>query len=185
LDNQTKYWKDFLNGDNDALAKLYVDLFEPLVLKAVYYTKKPDVARDIVSSLFVSLLELDNEERLSLWNKIESHQALLLAIVRNKCLDFLKITQNRERINNELFVKTSSDDVEKIDMIAHLTACIQELKPDEKQLVELHLQGFSNDEISLKLNLNEKTVRNKLSLTRKSIWKLWHQMILLIAYVWR
>jgi DNA-directed RNA polymerase specialized sigma24 family protein len=70
-------------------------------------------------------------------------------------------------------------------MIAHLTACIQELKPDEKQLVELHLQGFSNDEISLKLNLNEKTVRNKLSLTRKSIWKLWHQMILLIAYVWR
>lgn len=184
MDKQTKYWKDFLNGDNDALAKLYVDLFEPLVLKAIYYTKKTDVARDIVSSLFVSLLELDKEERQSRWNKIESHQALLLAIVRNKCLDFLKITQNRERINNELFVETSSE-VEKIDMIAHLTACIQELKPDEKQLVELHLQGFSNDEISLKLNLSEKTVRNKLSLTRKSIWKLWHQMILLIAFVWR
>ncbi len=184
MDKQTKYWKDFLNGDNDALAKLYVDLFEPLVLKAIYYTKKPEVARDIVSSLFVSLLELEEEERLSRWNKIESHQALLLAIVRNKCLDFLKITQNRERINNELFVETNSE-VEKIDMIAHLTTCIQELKPDEKQLVELHLQGFSNDEISLKLNLSKKTVRNKLSLTRKSIWKLWHQMILLIAFVWR
>lgn len=184
MSNQTKYWQNYLNGDNDALAKLYVDLFEPLVLKAVYYTKKPEIARDIVSSLFVSLLELDKEERLSRWNKIESHQALLLAIVRNKCLDFLKITQNRERINNELFVETNSD-VEKIDMIAHLTTCIQELKPDEKQLVELHLQGFSNDEISLKLNLSEKTVRNKLSLTRKSIWKLWHQMILLIAFLWR
>jgi RNA polymerase sigma factor (sigma-70 family) len=184
LDKQTKYWKDFLNGDNDVLAKLYVDLFEPLVLKAIYYTKKPDVARDIVSSLFVSLLELDKEERQLRWNKIESHQALLLAIVRNKCLDFLKITQNRERINNELFVETNSE-VEKIDMIAHLTTCIQELKPDEKQLVELHLQGFSNDEISLKLNLSKKTVRNKLSLTRKSIWKLWHQMILIIAFVWR
>ena len=184
MSNQTKYWQNYLNGDNDALAKLYVNLFEPLVLKAIYYTKKPDVARDIVSSLFVSLLELDKEERLSRWDKIESHQALLLAIVRNKCLDFLKITQNRERINNELFVETNCD-VEKIDMIAHLTTCIQELKPDEKQLVELHLQGYSNDEISLKLNLSEKTVRNKLSLTRKSIWKLWHQMILLIAFVWR
>ena len=173
-----------MNGDNDALAKLYVDLFEPLVLKAIYYTKNPEIARDIVSSLFVSLLELDKVERQSRWNKIESHQALLLAIVRNKCLDFLKIAQNRERINNELFVETNSD-VEKIDMIAHLTTCIQELKPDEKQLVELHLQGYSNDEISLKLNLSEKTVRNKLSLTRKSIWKLWHQMILLIAFVWR
>lgn len=184
MDNQTKYWKDFLNGDNHALAKLYVDLFEPLVLKAIYYTKNPEVARDIVSSLFVYLLELNKEERLFRWNKIENHQALLVAIVRNKCLDFLKITQNRERINNELFVKTSSD-LEKIDMIAHLTACIQELKPDEKQLVALHLQGFSNEEISLKLNLSEKTVRNKLSLTRKSIWKLWHQMILLIAFVWK
>ena len=173
-----------MNGDNDALAKLYVDLFEPLVLKAIYYTKNPEIARDIVSSLFVSLLELDKVERQSRWNKIESHQALLLVIVRNKCLDFLKITQNRERINNELFVETNSE-VEKIDMIAHLTTCIQELKPDEKQLVELHLQGFSNDEISLKLNLSKKTVRNKLSLTRKSIWKLWHQMILLIAFVWR
>lgn len=184
MSNQTKYWQNYLNGDNDALAKLYVNLFEPLVLKAIYYTKKPEIARDIVSSLFVSLLELDKEERLSRWDKIESHQALLLAIVRNKCLDFLKITQNRERINNELFVETNCD-VEKIDMIAHLTTCIQELKPDEKQLVELHLQGYSNDEISLKLNLSEKTVRNKLSLTRKSIWKLWHQMILLIAFVWR
>ena len=184
MSNQTKYWQNYLNGDNDALAKLYVNLFEPLVLKAIYYTKKPEIARDIVSSLFVSLLELDKEERLSRWDKIESHQALLLAIVRNKCLDFLKITQNRERINNELFVATNCD-VEKIDMIAHLTTCIQELKPDEKQLVELHLQGYSNDEISLKLNLSEKTVRNKLSLTRKSIWKLWHQMILLIAFVWR
>ena len=173
-----------MNGDNEALAKLYVVLFERLVLNAIYYTKNPEIARDIVSSLFVSLIELDKEERQSRWNKIKNHHALILAIVRNKCLDHLKIRQNRERINHELFVETSSD-VEKIDMIAHLTACIQELKPDEKQLLELHLQGFSNDEISLKLNLSEKTVRNKLSLTRKSIWKLWHQMILLIALVWR
>ena len=184
MDNQTKYWQNYLNGDNDALAKLYVDLFETLVLKAIYYTKNPEVARDIVSSLFVSLIELPHEERWKRWECIENHQALLIAIVRNKCLDYLKITQNRERINNDLFVETSSE-VEKIDMIAHLTACIQELKQNEKQLVELNLQGFSNDEISLKLNLSKKTVRNKLSLTRKSIWKLWHQMILLIAFVWR
>ncbi len=183
MNDTTQYWQSYLKGDNDALAKLYVELFEPLVLKAIFYTKKPEIARDIVSSLFVSLLELDKEVRQSSWNKIENHQALLLAIVRNKCLDFLKITQNRERINNEILVETSSN-VEKIDMIAHLTTCIQELKPDEKQLMELHLKGYSNHEISLKLNLSEKTVRNKLSLTRKSIWKLWHQMILLIAFVW-
>lgn len=183
MNDQTIYWQNYLNGNNDALAELYVELFEPLVLKAVYYTQNAEIARDIVSSLFVSLLELDREARQTRWNNIEKHQALLLAIVRNKCLDYLKITQNRERINNELFVEVSAD-VEKINMITHLVACIQELKFDEKQLLELHLQGYTNNEISTKLNVSEKTVRNKLSLTRKSVRKLWHQMVLIITIAW-
>ena len=61
MNDTTQYWQSYLKGDNDALAKLYVELFEPLVLKAIFYTKKPEIARDIVSSLFVSLLELDKE----------------------------------------------------------------------------------------------------------------------------
>lgn len=183
MDNQTKYWKDFLNGDNDALAKLYLDLFEPLVLKAIYYTKNPEVARDIVSSLFVSLIELPYEERCKRWERIENHQALLIAIVRNKCLDHLKIFQNRARINSELFSAVSTD-TETTAMISHLMVCIEELKDDEKELVEMHLQGFNNTEISEKLNLSEKTVRNKLSLTRKSLSKLWHQLVVIIALLW-
>ena len=137
-----------------------------------------------VTRLFVSFIELPHEERWKRWERIENHKALLIAIVRNKCLDHLKISQNRARINSELFPETTTE-TETTAMIAHLTACIQELKNDEKELVEMHLQGFNNTEISEKLNLSEKTVRNKLSLTRKSLWKLWHQMILLIALVWR
>ena len=181
MDKQTKYWKDFLNGDNDALAKLYVELFEPLVLKAIYYTKNPEFARDIVSSLFVSLIELPYEERCKRWECIENHQALLIAIVRNKCLDHLKISQNRARINSELFSAVSTDTTA---MISHLMVCIEELKDDEKELIEMHLQGFNNTEISEKLNLSEKTVRNKLSLTRKSLSKLWHQLVVIIALLW-
>ena len=183
MDKQTKYWKDFLNGDINALAKLYVDLFEPLVLKAVYYTKNPEVARDIVSSLFVTLIELPYQERSKRWECIENHQALLIAIVRNKCLDHLKISQNRARINSELFSGTTTE-TETAAMIAHLTICIEELKNDDKELVEMHLQGFNNTEISEKLNLSEKTVRNKLSLTRKSLYKLWHQLVVIIALLW-
>ena len=183
MNKQIIYWQNYLNGNNDSLAELYIDLFEPLVLKAVYYTANIEIARDIVSSLFVSLLEIDKEERQKRWSKIENHHAFILVIVKNKCLDYLKISQNRERINNELFVEVNSD-IEKIDMIAHLEACIQELKFDQKQLLELHIQGYTNDEISTKLSVCEKTVRNKLSLTRRIIRKLWHQMNLIITIVW-
>jgi DNA-directed RNA polymerase specialized sigma24 family protein len=95
----------------------------------------------------------------------------------------LKISQNRVRINRELFSETTID-TETTAMIAHLTVCIDELKNDEKELVEMHLQGFNNTEISEKLNLSEKTVRNKLSLTRKSLSKLWHQLVVIIALLW-
>jgi DNA-binding NarL/FixJ family response regulator len=43
------------------------------------------------------------------------------------------------------------------------------LNEKEKELFQLHLDGFNNLEIAGKHTINEKTVRNKLSMTRKKI----------------
>jgi len=181
--DQSVYWRNYLGGDNEVLTKLYVNLFEPLVMKAIYYTKNPEVARDIVSALFVYLLELPKEERMRRWEGHSNFEFLLLCIVRNKCLDHLKIEQNRNRIQQQLEteLETNTND----DLITQLTTCIQQLKPKEKELIELHLQGYKNEEISEKLNLSEKTVRNKLSLSRQLIVKFWHQMVvILMTLLW-
>ena len=53
LDNN---WTAFLKGENNALGSLYADIFEPLVFRAISYTKDPEVARDIVSQLFMELV---------------------------------------------------------------------------------------------------------------------------------
>jgi RNA polymerase sigma factor (sigma-70 family) len=73
---------------------------------------------------------------------------------------------------------------EKTDIINHLEYCLNELSDEERKLINLHIVGFNNHEIGEKLQISEKTVRNKLSSSRKRIIKLWHQISLLIHFIW-
>jgi RNA polymerase sigma-70 factor (ECF subfamily) len=177
-------WNEYVNGNNSALGELYNAIFEKLVLRAVYYTKNPEIARDIVSELFVSLVELNPNDRKQRWSRTQNVEALLLAIIRNKCLDYLKIKSGRQRILEEQSSILVQNPHEELELIKHLEQCLHELKEDDRKLMNLHLFGFNNHEIGDALQISEKTVRNKLSLSRKRIIKLWHQMSLLIHLLW-
>ena len=183
-ENQINYWNQYVNGNNHALGELYVTIFEKLVFRAIYYTKNPETARDIVSDLFVSLIELNHDARREHWSEIKNIEALLLAIVRNKCLDNLKISAGRQRILKVLDSSEENTQEEKVELIKHLEDCISELSDEERKLMNLHLTGYTNNEIGNTLQISEKTVRNKLSLSRKRIIKMWHQMSLLIHFLW-
>jgi len=52
----------------------------------------------------------------------------------------------------------------------------------EQQLLQLHLAGYNNEEIAERKNYYEKTVRNKLSLTRKKLIYLWKNLILILLW---
>lgn len=178
-----KYWINYLNGDNHSLGHLYDSLFEPLVLKAIYYTKDPNIARDIVSNLFVYLIELSPKQRIERWEQHSNFEFLLLAIVRNKCLDYLKTKRIHERIELEI-EKNSPFIQEEKELMEQLEACLNELTENERTLINLHLDGFDNREIALKMDISEKTVRNKLSLTRKVLFNLWGKFNLILVLIW-
>ncbi len=177
-------WNEYVNGNNSALGELYNATFEKLVFRAIYYTKNPEIARDIVSELFVSLIELKPNDRKQRWSRTQNVGSLLLAIIRNKCLDYLRIKSGRLRILEEQSSNLVQNPHEELEQIKHLEQCLLELKEDDRKLMNLYLFGFNNHEISDELQISEKTVRNKLSLSRKRIIKLWHQMSLLIHFLW-
>jgi RNA polymerase sigma-70 factor (ECF subfamily) len=176
-------WNEYVNGKNSALGELYASIFEKLVFRGIYYTKNPEIARDIVSEIFVSLMELNKIERQKRLSETKNVEAMLLAVVRNKCLDYLKINAGRLRILENQKSNFVTNIHEEIDIVKHLEKCMDELNLDERGLLNLHLSGFNNHEIGETLQISEKTVRNKLSLSRKRIIKLWHQMSLLIHFV--
>jgi RNA polymerase sigma factor (sigma-70 family) len=156
-------WEQFLEGDNSALGELYEHLFEPLVFLSYYFVKNNECARDIVSEIFVQLMYASLEDRKRKWHSIEDIHSYLNKMIRNKSIDYLRQTQNRSRILSKINIT----DEQLNDIFPN--EALNVLSEQDRELVGLHLQGFDNHELASQFNLSEKTVRNKLSLSRKKL----------------
>jgi RNA polymerase sigma factor (sigma-70 family) len=175
--NSNNYWTDFLQGDDYALGKLYHELFESLVFVAYHRTKKMEVARDIVSELFVSILSTKFEVRKSKWENIESIHAYLTSAVKNKSIDYLRSEQAHTKILTQI-----SADVIATEEI-NLEEGLRLMTTNETELFQLHLDGYSNTEIAEQKMISEKTVRNKLSMTRRKMAVIYKSFLTLALWI--
>lgn len=168
----------FCQGDNNALGKLYKDLLPELYLIAYRYLKSNSEAEDIVADCFEKLMMMPVKKRHQKFieNQINI-KALLIVIVKNKCLDHLKTTKNRVRILDSILnflPSTTTNLVNKKfsdENFESLSICLHE---KERIILKLNIDGFSHKEISAKLNISEKTISNSLSISRKKIRELWN-----------
>jgi RNA polymerase sigma-70 factor (ECF subfamily) len=169
------HWREFLKGDNDALGELYSELFEPLVFISIFYVKNNEAARDIVSELFVKLITTSLDERKRKWASVNSCKAYLTMAVKNKSIDYLRKVKNHATIVEQTPVNLTEN-------LADFSADVLEvLSSKEHEIFQLHLDGFKNEEIAQKQNLTEKTVRNKLSISRKKMEKVLKSLIFIFV----
>ena len=89
----------FSEGDNTILSIFYLKWKAELYLVAYNYCRNSEDAEDAVSDCFAKLLQTSAEQRKVKFieNSIDM-KALLLVMVRNKCLDEIKQKNNRQRI---------------------------------------------------------------------------------------
>ena len=163
MKTEQSLWNRFVQGENDALGELYSALFEPLVFVSFYLVKDNDAARDIVGDLFVFLLSVEVKERKTKWLEVNSVKTYLSVAVRNKSIDYLR-KKKLHLSKNEVL-----DESITIEDNPFFAESLMLLKEEEKEVFQLHLDGYKNEEIAKKQQLTEKTVRNKLSLTRKKM----------------
>lgn len=175
MKSEKKLWDRFVQGDDAALGKLYSELFEPLVFVSFYLVKDNDVARDIVGDLFVTLLAEEVKNRKLKWLNVNAVKTYLAAAVRNKSIDYLRKYKPQEtnttRIDTEITLEENPFYAESLTL----------LNEDEKALFQLHLDGFKNDEIAQNYQVTEKTVRNKLSLSRKKMKSYFNSLLIFFA----
>ena len=163
MSKENEIWSAFLSGNKSALGELYHELFEPLVFTAFYFVKNNEIARDIVSDLFVQLLETSLEDRQRKWSSLESVKGYLSMAIKNKSIDSLRKSKNRASIDRRIL----PDDKVEMDVFSNEPLTI--LNGQDQKIMHLHLAGYKNKEIAEQSKLSEKTVRNKLSLIRKKI----------------
>ena len=172
---EKRLWNRFVQGDNMALGELYTELFEPLVFVSFYLVKDNEVARDIVGDLFVFLLSVDVKERKVKWDEVNTVKAYLSRAVRNKSIDYLRKTNRNSAKTDDLSEKFT---LEENPFFAEVLTF---LKDEEKEVFQLHLDGYKNEEIADKQQLTEKTVRNKLSLSRKKMKTYFKSLLIFFA----
>ena len=177
-----EHWEDFIHGNNAALTFVYEPLFEPLLFVALKYVRNTEVAQDITSELFTSLLETDITVRQTKWSQIRDIQAFLSTIIKCRAIDHIRQEKNRHRLRLENLTTPHYTYEKRKEELDHLNICILKLPLEEQQLLQLHLAGYNNEEIAERKNYNEKTVRNKLSLTRKKLNYLWKNLILILLW---
>jgi RNA polymerase sigma factor (sigma-70 family) len=167
----------FSEGDNNALAQLYKNWLPELYLVSYRYVKSQEEAEDVVADCFEKLLRMDVAVRKQKFIAEEINlKALLLVMVKNKSLDVLKTSKNRSRIVDNikglipLIGYNKAEQNLSDDNFKKMLCCLPE---KEQKIAELHIDGFSLEEISKQLNISEKTVSNLLALSRKKIRTLW------------
>ena len=166
--------KDFKNttfGElmNDC-SKIFKKYSAELLMIAYSFTKDLDIARDAVSECFVKLLE----HEIVLERSEDEIKAWLIVVVKNHCLDFNRTSSNRNLIlsflnfdyltENKWYEKVEKDSVQKL---------INLLSTKEAEVFNLHLEGYTNDEIKEKLSVSYSTVKNQLYEAKKKLRKIW------------
>ncbi len=175
MEHYMKLWDQFIKGDNCSLGELYDHLFEPLVFLSFYFVKSNESARDIVGELFVQIITTPKKKRKQKWGDVKDIQSYLKQIVRHKSIDYLRKSQNQLRIQSEWQQAVSFS----LDTFSH--EALHLLSLPEKDLFDMHLQGFNNNELAQKLQLSEKTIRNKLSLSRKKMLRYFKTVLILFS----
>ena len=168
-----------VRGDTaNVIGELYLRHFSELLFIAYHLIANEEEAEDVVSGIFEKLIT----KNLAIWNfetgesEIELIGYLKIS-VRNACYDILRSRKRKHgilfRVGNTLqFWKTpevySKFQKEAFEMM------MTELSLREKEIFELHLEGYKNSEIAERLKLSELTVRNTLHNAKKRIRKMWN-----------
>lgn len=178
MNNTNNYIESFCNGDNKAIAAQYKLWLPQLYLIAFRYVKNHEIAEDVVSDCFEKLLIMPADKRREKFIDEQINlKALLIVMVKNKSLDYIKVTENRNRIKEGLqwfLNKTTQNKIHEKFSEENFKRLVNCLPYKEQIILKMNLEGYKNEEISKKLKLSEKSISNSLSLSRTKIKNLWH-----------
>jgi RNA polymerase sigma factor (sigma-70 family) len=172
------YIISFCNGNNDAIALQFKKWIPEFYVIAYRYLKNQDDAEDVVADCFEKLLQMPLVKRKQKFiGDAINLKALLIVIIKNKCLDQLKTSKNRNRIIDgikSLWPSSTNNTVKETFSIENFDMMLGCLPEKEQSILKMNLDGFKHSEISEKLNISEKTISNSLSMSRSKIKNMWN-----------
>ena len=156
-----------MSFDEKAFEALFRGQFERLMGFVCGYVGDEETARDVVQETFVALLE---EERL--FESVFHLKFWLYSSTRNRCLNH----ERHERVKAEALAEMARDEeamfevaaVEE-DVYSMLIRAIERLAPRSREVMELTLEGMSNQEIATRMGATLETVKSYKKAAKKRL----------------
>ena len=159
-----------IEGDEKAFKYFFDTYYVDLCNFVNAYVRDEDLSEDIVQNTFVYLWE--NRESLKYNSSVKAY---LYASSKNKSLNHLRNSKNRNRIESEMTVSVeqhfdSHNFLEYKDLKDLIVNAIDRLPGKCKKIYQLSRdQGLSNNEIASQLDLSVKTVENQITIAIRKI----------------
>ena len=151
----------------DIFERLFSDYYGILVCYAQKYTKREDIAEDIVQDVFASLWE---ENRI--FPSQANFRSFLYISIRNAAFDYLRHQNVESRYIEEALTANrflSDDSFQKEEVFRLLFKQIDLLPERCREIFLLHLEGYDNDAIAKKLSLSIETVKTQQKRAMKTL----------------
>lgn len=163
--NNEILWREFLEGDKEALSSLFKVLFDDLYGYGMRLTNKYEIVGDSIQDLFLKLWK--NREHL---NRVEVVRPYLFKALRRQIIDNLRWTSryiNMEEITDDFFeIEYSQEDFlvkEQMDKETgeKLVSLLNTLTNRQKEAIYLrYFQGYDFETVSEIMSMNVQSVRN-------------------------
>lgn len=161
-----------IHGDESAFDEIYDRYNRKIYLFFIRNLKNGQEAEGAVQEVFLNLWKdrqrLRKEESINAWlfsvsfNIIRKHFRKLAS--ENKLKEQLSRDQQEDQ--------TTVSEIEYNDLMLKAESIIEKLPPRQQRIFMLsRKEGMSNEEISRKLNISEKTVENQISLAKRVLRK--------------
>ena len=168
---------NYIIGNDEALGVLYTTYYSSLVMIAYKYTLNSEKSKDLIGYVFEKLLCLNTSKRQTIFlHPTKGIYPLVISIIKNKALDDIKATklhQEKQKHIESLSNFTSTNHILSRFEEEAIKQLIYNLPNREKEILQLHLDGFKNEEIGKQLNISYNTVRNTLHTAKQRVKKLW------------
>ncbi len=125
-----------------------------------------EAAKDVLQDSFLKLWEKREEIK-----KFRNTEAYVVTVIKNKCLDKLRLVKQTLDISNlPAETKKSESDFDYQESTIEIKKIIHSLPKQQKLIIELRdIEGYSYEEIGELLDMSVNNVRVNLSYARKTI----------------
>lgn len=174
MDNGALLYAQYLDGDDAALEALVKQYFDGLVRFAYCIVRDSNVAEDVVSDAFASLIV----RRKRFFGRAY-FKTYLYKIVRNKSVDYLRFHRRfvpLEDLENTLCSQDVEGSIEQSERAELLYRCMQELPEQYRNaLLLIYIEGFSVEQTAAIVGKSVKQIYNLLARAKQSLKELLKQ----------